>query len=275
MKTTEEFTKEYLEYLTSRGKSRSTIKNTITTLNVLKKYRYLKEVSIDEVEKMIKGMQDKGNKGQTINFKMERLCQIYNYAINKQYVNINPFDDYTRVNNDDARYRRALTIGEVRKLLGASKGEYRCRWTVHLYTGLRASNVANLRWSWIDFDNNTISIPASEYKTKSNVIFPLHKRLRCELEKHREGNDSELVFLKKSLNAIRKMLRRDCDRAGIDLHGIDLHALRYTFASSLLYGGTKIEVISALLGHKNISTTQKYLNYDKTTLEEGIASLPY
>ena len=71
------------------------------------------------------------------------------------------------------------------------------------------------------------------------------------------------------------MLKKHCEKAGINTNGVDLHALRHTFASSLLNAGTRIEVISMLLGHKNIETTQKYLHYDKTTLEEGILNLPY
>ncbi len=267
---------DYIKYLEQKGSSLSTIKNTLTVLDMLsKKCDILEDITFDIISKFAEEMKSKGNKKQTINQKINRLSVVFDYAVERGYISSNPCNHFVRMKSDDINLRRDLKPEEIQALLVVAEGEYRCRWAIHVYTGLRATNVAEICWSWIDFNNNTIKVPAEQYKTRKDVTIPLHPKLKHILREYRKENDSDPVFPKKSLNAIRNMLRNHCKKAGINTNGVDLHALRHTFASSLLNAGTRIEVISMLLGHKNIETTQKYLHYDKTTLEEGILNLPY
>ena len=56
---------------------------------------------------------------------------------------------------------------------------------------------------------------------------------------------------------LNKRLKRIAKKANININ-LTMHTARHTFATSLLNQGVQIEIVSALLGHKKIATTQIY-----------------
>lgn len=103
-------------------------------------------------------------------------------------------------------------------------------------------------------------------KTDHFVYLPISKAAINILgERQNEG----LVFTKLTENILNTHLSRWLKAAGINKH-ITFHCFRHTFAMMLQELGTGIYVISNLLGHKNVSSTQHYAKMKSSDAQEAI-----
>jgi len=60
-------------------------------------------------------------------------------------------------------------------------------------------------------------------------------------------------------------------RAGVE--NIKFHDLRHTFATRLVQSGEDIYKVAKLLGHRDISTTQRYAHHYPESLRDGVGAL--
>jgi len=124
------------------------------------------------------------------------------------------------------------------------------------YCGLRHSDIKTLNKSDIQGNFIVKELQKGRLRRKKTVRIPIRKKLLSLLELNSKSGlafeDPVLENLKtnKYLKAIMKI-------AGINRH-ITFHASRHTFAIISLLLGIKIEVVSDILGHSELTTTQRY-----------------
>jgi site-specific recombinase XerD len=151
-------------------------------------------------------------------------------------------------------------------------------------TGLRMSDVQNLRFENIDWDNNAIRLP--QVKTKEALVIPLTTDVGWALIEYitnaRPVSDLPNIFLQERAphdplinfdNILVKYMRL----AGVSAeylrhHG--LHALRHSLGTTLLEHDVPIDVIQSVLGHVNMETTQKYTAVNVKQLRECALEVP-
>jgi len=132
-------------------------------------------------------------------------------------------------------------------------------------TGLRRSELANLRVKHIDFENRRLTVVGG--KGNKDRVIPLVLPLAVDLRKlcaDKRPNDSAFGLKYRSLGT---KMREWAIKAGVDLH---THSFRHYFATSLVEKGANIRAVQELLGHTNLNTTQVYLAVTARHLEEAI-----
>lgn len=134
-------------------------------------------------------------------------------------------------------------------------------------TGMRVSELINLKWQDIDFQRNIIHIKRAKGKKDRIVMLsPKIKKALNSLNIKKEG----YVFLsnrkkKYTIRTIEKIVENTRIKAGIKKK-VSPHTLRHSFATHLLENGTDIRYIKELLGHSDISTTLIYTKVSKKNI---------
>ena len=156
--------------------------------------------------------------------------------------------------------------------------------TVALQTGLRASEIINLRRC--DIEHGTGAHIRCEGKGRKQRCTPLRqetlKLLKVWLQE-RGGGDNDPLFpttrgTRLSRDALAQMVRRHtlaASRSCPSLRGkrVSPHVLRHSTAMELLHHGVDQTVIALWLGHENVETTQVYIHADLRLKEAALARI--
>ena len=151
-------------------------------------------------------------------------------------------------------------------------------------TGIRASELINIKITDIDFNEATLRILGKGSKERIIPIHDLALNLISKYWKNEIYNHNKLVKNNKIkfnrdllfLNIYGKKLSRQglwyiikniAKKLGLDMSKVSPHVLRHTFATHLLYNGVPIRHLQELLGHSNISTTQIYTHLSDQYIE--------
>ena len=151
---------------------------------------------------------------------------------------------------------------------------------IGLTMGFRASDIVSLRFENIDWKRRSICL--TQEKTGKNIALPMPVKTGNILFRYlRDGRPESAdihVFIKhkvpfKGLHrcVCAKALNRFLPHA--DACGDGFHVLRRAFATNLLRGNTKVELIADSLGHSTDSTVHKYLSLDEERMRECPISL--
>lgn len=137
-------------------------------------------------------------------------------------------------------------------------------------SGLRVSEAVSLRIDELNLDEKINLIRGGKGKKDRRIILPnkLRKRLKVYLKKRKDKNPFVFHYRKSHITArqAERIVNNAAIVAGIKKR-VFCHALRATFATHLLNSGVDIRTIQVLLGHKRISTTQRYTEVSSEGLD--------
>jgi integrase len=171
-----------------------------------------------------------------------------------------------RPKDADLRTREHLTPDEAELLIEAAKknrhGQRDSLMVLLAYRhGLRAAEVADLRWEQIDF--KTAYLHVRRVKNGTPSTHPLTGRELRLLRRHQRASArSPFVFISErgaplSAPGFSRMVERAAVVAkfGIKAHA---HMLRHATGFKLANDGTDTRALQAYLGHRNIQNTTRY-----------------
>lgn len=223
------------------------------------------EVTTDDIDEFKNNLKQKRYTSKSISRKINSIKAFFRYLIGQGLVESNPAEAIAHPKIDQTP-PRVLSKLEYRALRDACRGDERLFAIVELLlqTGMRISELAFLQTEDVDLERGVINIQAQNSRDERKV--PLNKAAKKALMdylKIRPRTREKTVFLTKTC---RPFLVRNI-RTAIDryfrLGGIKeakVNDLRHTFIVEQLKAGTPLVYVSQLVGHKRITTTEKYLN---------------
>ena len=132
--------------------------------------------------------------------------------------------------------------------------------------GLRVSEACNLKTKNIDWDNKVIKVIGKGNKERL-VAMPHQAMNRLKPLSH----NSPYFFGKLALSERKAYdIIRNLGKKANLLKPLHPHALRHSFATHLLHGGSDLRVLQELLGHKTLMATQKYTHLDLAQLSKTL-----
>lgn len=140
-----------------------------------------------------------------------------------------------------------------------------------IYTGLRRSDILDLKWEHFVRRGNHVYIEKKIVKTEMFVRLPLSRdALRIIGKRKKEGT----VFTELTISILNIHVKRWLELANIRKH-ITFHCFRHTYAMMLTEKGISTNIISSLLCHKKLSSTQVYSKVTTQMVERTIEQIDF
>lgn len=217
--------------------------------------KYLYEITPQAIERY-KSERIKDVAPATVNRELACLKCMFNKAIAWGKADENPARKVKlfRENNQRLRF---LEKGEIKKLLDNATPHLKPIVIVALFTGMRKSEILNLQWKDISFEQGVIYLLQTKNGERREVLMSdIVKKTLTAVPRHPDSsyvfchdNGKPYLNVRKSFDA----LLRKCD-----IINFRFHDLRHTFASQLVMSGIDLKTVQELMGHKCIEMTLRY-----------------
>lgn len=235
-----------------------TYESQVTKMKLFKSDLKFHEVNVDFLKKYETYMiADLKNKTNTVYKSLGFIKTVWNESLKEGIVSDNIFKYFPLKKKDGNR--NFLSIEELKKLENILEDSNLKEYQINVlkyflfscYTGLRYTDIKNLRHFHL-VEGNILKIEM--HKTKEIIRIPLIAKAKKLIE---PGFENQTVFKVASNQKANKYIKEIISIANIH-KDISFHCARHTFATCSIELGMPIEVISKLLGHHDLKTTQIY-----------------
>jgi site-specific recombinase XerD len=268
---------KFIAYLKSQGKSAFTIVAYKKDLEQFSGYltsreiNDIREVKKDHIDGFINKLITDNYTKKSASRKLNSIRTFFRYLKNEQVIEQNPSLDVSHPKYVQSPPRIFSKL-EYRALRDFAKEDARTYALVEvlLQTGIKIGELANLHLS--DIGNGSLHIRI--YGKTPERIVPLNKAVKKALDeylKKREKAEDDHVFITRTghpllIRNIRQIITRCFREVGIE--NATVNDLRNTFIAHQLMNGASVEYIAKLVGHRRLSSTERFLNLVKEEAEK-------
>ena len=241
-------------------------------------------ININEVlvSEYLEYLYSKGLNRNTVSRKLSAIRSFYNYLLQNNIVKTNYFKEISnpKKNKTLPKYAKDNDLEKMFNSFDITKPlEQRNSLILEMLyaTGIRVSELTNIKLNDIDKYNNSIKILGKG--SKERIVFYgsfCEDRLNLYLSEGRKlilkNKKCDYLLINKSGNKlseryIRKMIDNVVTKCEIEYH-ISPHTLRHTFATDMLNAGADLVSVKELLGHSNLNTTSIYTHVSNEQIKK-------
>ena len=277
-KTLKELMDEHLGDCEVKGLSFYTLKSYKDNARIVLKYldgnMNLSSITNQTINQLISEIKSTGVKPTTINNRLRYLKALFNYAYDNDYMSKLKIKSV----KVDEENKNPLNDDEVARLIKKPSSddyvEYR-QWVIVnliLATGIRTRNVLELFVSDVNFKNGTLHLRLTKSR-KSQTIYltPSISKILKEWLRLTNLKDQQPMFPTVYGETMSRYTYRSAFDNYVDRRRVDCtpHQLSHTFTKSLVINNVNPFVIKEMLGHSDISVTQKYVKMFGEDLQQA------
>jgi len=205
-------------------------------------------------------MMTKGKKNATANRHLATIKHMFTKAVEWNMVEEEALKRVRKVKmlEENNRRMRFLSTSECGALIENCDKHLRPIVITALNTGMRKSEILNLKWDDVDLRHNLITLRNTKNGEPRRIA--INATLRETFSNIMRRLDVSYVFFDgatgKAYGNVKRSFNTACRRSGIsDFH---FHDLRHTFASLLVMAGVDLTTVKELMGHKTMVMTLRY-----------------
>jgi integrase len=201
------------------------------------------------------------------------LSSVFAYAVEHEILDRNPCKGVrlapSKSNERFLTEAEAGRLGEVLKNWESRANAKQAVTIIRLLslTGARRSEISELKWSEIDFDQGFLRLG----DTKTGMSIQPISKLALDLLDLQPREHEKWVFPASTgpaaYQGLGKIWRQIRIEAGLE--DVRMHDLRHSFASFGAAKGLSLPMIGALLGHKSFATTQRYAHLTNSAAQKA------
>ena len=215
----------------------------------------------------------------TANDAINIIRSLFKFAVESEYLAKNPAAKLESLRIASSGKADFYSPEELQLIWTAVNPHYLDSLKFISLTGLRKSELINLRWDNVDLTNGKEQITIESYddwetKTGNSRTIPLNAEAASILKRWK-GKHPIYVFIspegqKIHPDRIYQALKKCLTELGLEG---DVHKLRHTFGSNLAMAGVDMVTIKELLGHTDLKTTQIYAHVSPRHVREAVNKL--
>jgi integrase/recombinase XerC len=230
------------------------------------------------------GFLHKKNKKATIARKLSAIRSFFRELVKHGVILENPVE-FILTPKQEQTIPAYLPVDDMFRLLDSIKADNlaglrnRAIFETLYSCGLRVSELSGMNLFDVDFTKSVIRVLG---KGDRERIVPIGRKATEAIKAYRQRLQEESgisedtnapLFLNKNqgrltVRSIARILDKTAKECGL-LAPVSPHALRHTFATHMLDAGADLRIVQELLGHKSLSTTQKYTHVSIDRLMEA------
>ncbi|GJL96066.1 MAG: integrase [Hyphococcus sp.] len=228
-----------------------------------------------------KGRGVRGGRGAAVHA-VRSLSAALGWAVDREWIDTNPVSRIKKMK--DGSRERYLSKDETNRLMTAIDMLLEKEEITHdqidilnlvALTGARRGEILALKWVEVDLERNLLLLPPARHKTggvNHSKAIPLSAPASAILTKRNDANDQSPEFVfpsERSQSGHVEQIRHTWDKLKTcaKISNMTIHDFRHAYASFAINDGAALAHIGANLGHKRISTTERYAH-----LRTGVGS---
>jgi len=261
---------QFVDFLKEKSRSNATIVAYTKDIDQLISYLLeqkkteISQITKEDLEGFLAKLSSSGYTPKSLSRKINSIRTFYRFLKSKGLATEDPSLQVAHPQYTLAA-PRILTPTEYRALRDASKQDGRMFAVIELLlqTGIRIGELAELRLS----DVLDAGLRIRPFEKHEERVVPMNKSAKEALEKYlkvRPQVEQDRIFVTKSgrpflIRNIRTAVERYFRLA--EIKGAKVNDLRHTFIAHHLKHGVSLVLLSKIVGHKRLSTTERYLEF--------------